>query len=171
MKVFQYIVENKEWLFSGAGVSAVILVATATYRYFRHNSKRVKNETNKMINLQHTNDKSVYVSETPPDGTKCLVGTPFIKTWTIRNVGTVIWRKRYLKCDPLPAYMHVDKEKVKIPKVLPGQEYSLQVTYTIDYEGVYHSYWKMYDENNNMTFPDLEGLGVTIIAERGNKKS
>lgn len=171
MKLIQYIVENKEWLFSGIGLSAIIYAFTLAYRRLHCGFAKVQKEEKRTVNSNYMDDKSVYVSESPPDGTKCFVGTPFVKTWTIRNVGTVIWRKRYLKCDPLPVYMHVDKGKVKMPRVLPGQEYILQVTYMVDYEGVYHSYWKMYDENNNMTFPNLEGLGVTIIAERKREKT
>ena len=170
MKMLQYIIENKEWIFSGIGITGIVCLIT----FMRHIvipgfGKYQLHKENTINKDNNTVDQSEYITETPPDGTKCIIGEPFIKTWTIRNIGHVIWKNRYLKCDPLPMYMHVKNEKVKMPKILPGQEYTLQVTFMIECEGVYRSYWKMYDENNNLSFPDLEGLGVTIIAERKRK--
>lgn len=144
-------------------IAAVIFVMTVITCVLVY--KLQKKKSSKTI-IDFTADKSIYVSENPPDGTKCIVGKPFVKTWTIRNVGGVIWRGRYLKCDPLPVHVSVNNDRVKIPKTLPGQEFTLKVTYTLDCEGIYHSNWKMYDENNNMTFPKIEGLGVTLIAEK-----
>ncbi len=74
-----------------------------------------------------------------------------------------------MKCDSLPWYVRVNKEKVKMPVIKPGQEYVLSVEFSITCEGIYRSYWKMYDENNNLTFPNLEGLGVTLVAVRDDK--
>lgn len=163
-----WITDNKEWLFSGIGASFVFALCTYVFRNIVEKC-RLRASTSKQVNDSTTLDKSQYISEDPPDGVKIIVGKKFVKTWTIRNVGQTVWRKRYMKCDSLPRYVRVNKEKVKMPVIKPGQEYVLSVEFSITCEGIYRSYWKMYDENNNLTFPNLEGLGVTLVAVRDDK--
>ena len=72
MKLIQYIVENKEWLFSGIGLSAIIYAFTLAYRRLHCGFAKVQKEEKRTVNSNYMDDKSVYVSESPPDGTKCF---------------------------------------------------------------------------------------------------
>ena len=146
--------KNITWIFSGIGSTLVGI----------HRDKHSKNIATAYV----TNDKTEYISEEPSDGVSIKVGEKLKKKWTIRNAGTTVWRNRYMKAEPLPRHLHASSECVKIPIIRPGETYTLQITYNADYEGVYHSYWKMYDESNNLVFPNLEGLGVTIIVKKRN---
>lgn len=127
--------------------------------------KRIKKRYKKNISGEK-NDLTIFVTENPPDGSKCRVGERFVKTWTIRNNGNTIWKNRYLKCDTPSKGLEQSETVVKMPVIYPGQEYTLKIVYIPKVQGVYYSYWKAYDENNNLIYPDIEGLGVTIIVEK-----
>ena len=170
MSFIRWINENKEWLFSGVGIVFISFVISQRKRIKQLRFSRLIGKL--FPRKRHVNngiDNSCFISEKPADGTKCFVRESFDKEWTIRNCGQVTWRNRYMKCDPLPNHLTVNKEKIRMPIVYPGQEYTLKVSFIADFEGQYYSYWKMYDENNNLTFPQLQGLGVTIIATKREK--
>ena len=110
-------------------------------------------------------DDSLFISEFPPDGTKCITGEAFKKTWIIMNAGNVVWHNRYMRCDTLPLHLTVTPQVVKMPDVAPGEEFSLNVTYKADEEGSYYSVWRIYDEKGNKSFPHKSGVFVTLIVE------
>lgn len=158
----QWMKENIEWIFSGVGIVIVTYLINITkkgYKFVFRGRSSISDAK------QGTRDSSRFVEENPPDGVPCRVGEKFVKTWTIRNDGNVVWRKRYMVCQA-PVYdLEQSAMKVKMPTIYPGEEYTLKITYVAKVEGIYRSYWKMYDENNNMLFPKMKGLGVTIIAK------
>ncbi len=48
-----------------------------------------------IIYVTLTADAAAFVSETVPDGTQFVAGTPFVKQWTIRNKGISTWHPGY----------------------------------------------------------------------------
>lgn len=165
---FKWIDDNKEWLFSGAGLVGITF-ALSHWQKIKHSRIAYRvlfwlNRDGKYGNEGRLDD-SKYISETPPDGTRAYVGETFKKSWTILNCGETIWKNRYMVCDPLPAHLHVSSTRVKMPTVYPGEEYTLSVEFTAGCEGTFRSYWKMYDMNHELVFPRYEGLGVTFVAK------
>lgn len=121
-------------------------------------------------------DSSGFVDETIPDGTIFTAGCRFIKSWTIQNLGQVTWHNRYLRCidDEHPDYPteqnrfdHCLKPECKIlpiPNVKPMEKITLSVGYTApQVSGRHISYWKMFNEDHELCFPDGIGLYVSIM--------
>ena len=128
------------------------------------------------INADHSSsrtkfDDSLFVCEFPPDGIKCIVGEEFKKTWTIRNVGNVVWHNRYMRCDTLPFHLTVTPQVVKMSDIKPGEEFTLEVKYKADDVGSYYSVWKAYDEDGNLVFPEKSGVYVTLVVVPKNTPS
>ena len=88
-------------------------------------------------------DSAAFVSETIPDGTNFTPTAAFIKTWTVRNVGTCTWNTSYAI-----VFDHGVKlgaaDAVPFPGVVaPGQEVDLSLSMAAPAaEGTYESYWK-----------------------------
>ena len=116
-------------------------------------------------------DDSLFIGESPADGISCLVGEEFRKTWTIRNVGTQIWHKRFMRCSPLPEHVTVNRQTVEMPDILPGEEFTLDVTYMANDEGRYYSEWRIYKEDGQVAFPEKSGVGVTLVVNPNNASS
>jgi hypothetical protein len=76
-------------------------------------------------------DLAEFVEETVPDGTKFPPNTSFIKTWTLKNVGTCAWTSTY-------DAVFVDGDSMSSPaaqsittdRVLPGQTAMIRMTFT-----------------------------------------
>jgi Ig-like domain from next to BRCA1 gene len=122
-------------------------------------------------------DKSVFVSETIPDGTLVLCGQPFTKTWTMFNAGQVAWEGRYLQCmdEEIIAYsrsgqhlfkldgLQPEHPIIQVPITEPSQEVTVGVNYIAPaIPGVYFSYWKSFHADGRQCFPEAQGLSVTV---------
>jgi hypothetical protein len=85
-----------------------------------------------------------YVSETIPDQTYFAPGTAFIKTWTLKNIGTCAWGRGYAL-----AFDHGDSmsSPATIPftaSVPPGAVYTFVVNLVAPASaGDYQGYWKI----------------------------
>lgn len=123
-------------------------------------------------------DMSGFIDETIPDGTLIMAGTSFEKTWTIQNVGEVVWNNRYFMHLDAPyrntAYpngqnlsdyhLFPNETLIAIPTTYPGQTCVLKVTYTAPkVAGRYISYWQMVDEAGRACFPNGVGLSTSIL--------
>lgn len=123
-------------------------------------------------------DMSGFIDETIPDGTLITAGATFEKTWTIQNVGEVVWENRYLMHLDAPhhstAYPNGQDIRdyhfspsdtlIAIPTTHPSETCTLKVTYTAPkVAGRYISYWQMVDETGQACFPDGIGLSVSIL--------
>jgi Ig-like domain from next to BRCA1 gene len=77
-----------------------------------------------------TGDATAFVDDTIPHGTLMTPGLLFVKTWQIRNVGTVPWRARRLERQgPLtgPGLIMSFSRSVEIPDTEPGETAEIQV--------------------------------------------
>jgi hypothetical protein len=85
-----------------------------------------------------------FVAETIPDSTYIAPGTAFIKTWTLKNIGTCTWGRGYAL-----AFDHGDQmgAPASVPftaSVPPDAIYVFSVNLTAPAEGgVYQGFWKI----------------------------
>lgn len=163
-KIWVAIQDCVPWLFSGIGLSLISSLYNKRKKNCFPEDSPIK-ELPKEDSIKYF-DKSIYIGEKPPDGTIIKIGEKLHKEWTIKNAGQTVWKGRYLKSENSPVHVQQSVTKVIMPKISPGQQYTLKVDYVVNYEGEYRLYWKMYDKNNNQVYPELEGLGVTITVKR-----
>lgn len=79
---------------------------------------------------------------TIPDGTSFAAGTPFIKTWRLRNAGTCTWSKSYALVFTGGEQMGAPAEMYLPVDVLPGQVVDLSVQMTApSATGKYRGNW------------------------------
>jgi transcriptional regulator with XRE-family HTH domain len=89
-------------------------------------------------------DASRFVDDTIPHGTLMKPGAIFLKTWRIRNSGTVAWRDRWLERQgPIIT--------VGAPLLAP----------TYDCASI--AYFKMTREDGTLCFPDSYQLGLDVL--------
>lgn len=159
--MISWIARNKEWLFSGIGISTIAIL-TGIVKHMYHKKER-KDQHNASTPLY---DNSSFVSESPPDGITIPVGKIFHKSWTIKNSGDIVWENRVLRCtEYVNDCFYPVKKEISIPKTYPNQIITLHVKYYVYVEGDYSSKWKMYDKNNDLLYPQKRmGLGVNIMA-------
>ncbi len=115
-------------------------------------------------------DDDEFVADiTIPDGTTVQVNQHFVKTWAIRNTGTVTWRDRYLERQgPIDAPgLCTSVSRVPVPVTLPGQEARISVTFTApSAPGSCRADWKMTDGNGHNAFPGKGGLYLLVNVDR-----
>lgn len=90
-------------------------------------------------------DKAQFVADvTIPDGTSFERGTPFVKTWRLKNVGTCTWTTGYSLVFSSGEKMG-GPDSVSLPyNVAPGQTVDLTVNLTAPSSpGAYRGYWKL----------------------------
>ena len=124
-------------------------------------------------------DASAFVSEAPPDGLLIAPNTRFVKSWTIQNVGRIVWQNRFLTCqNPKTDIIYPNNQtsadyhftpltnQIAIPTTHPGECITLSVEFiTPSTSGQYISYWKMTDEHGNYCFGDGIGLSTLILVQ------
>jgi hypothetical protein len=76
-------------------------------------------------------DLAEFVDETIPDGTKFPPATSFVKTWTLKNVGTCAWTQTYdavfVNGDSMngPSAQSLTSDRVR-----PGETVTIRMTFT-----------------------------------------
>jgi transcriptional regulator with XRE-family HTH domain len=112
-------------------------------------------------------DATAYVDETIPSGTLMAPGLFFVKTWRIRNVGSVPWRGRRLEREgPLsgPGLIMSFSRSVEIPDTDPGEICEIQVPLRAPgYDCSSIAYFKMIDADGLLCFPDEHQLGLDVL--------
>jgi len=118
-------------------------------------------------------DDSVFISEYPMDGQIMEFYQTFEHTWVIKNNGNVVWMDRYLKCENNDAvHIKAIRDKVEIPITYPGNNVHLTASFKASgLEGVYESYWKMVDSDDNYCFPNKCGVSVCAKVVKSKKRS
>jgi len=107
------------------------------------------------------------------------VGTRFIKSWEIQNIGNIAWTNRSLVCvdgefEIIPKRQTVKPPNVKrglipstrtvaVQETQPWETITLSVEFTApSYPCTVISYWKMVDHDGNLCFPENEGLSCQV---------
>jgi Ig-like domain from next to BRCA1 gene len=111
-------------------------------------------------------DRSEFVRDvTVPDGSIFQIGEEFIKTWEIRNTGSVEWKSRWLRrigaCRGVGLIQ--SPEKARIPDTKPGQIVQVSVKLKAPVlETTTTAFWKMIHADGQLCFPDRYAYGVFV---------
>jgi transcriptional regulator with XRE-family HTH domain len=111
-------------------------------------------------------DATAYVGETVPQGTLKQPGEVFVKTWEIRNAGTVAWHDRQLERQgPLTGPGLITSARYyQISDTEPGQSVLISVILkapTYDVSSI--AYFKMVDAQGLLCFPDEHQAGLDVL--------
>jgi hypothetical protein len=111
-------------------------------------------------------DRSSFVTDiTVPDGAKVVVNSRFAKTWEIRNIGTVVWKDRYIQRQGLndgPGRLK-SPFRVRIPYTKPGQTCRVTVRLTAPpLPGSCYAEWKMVDHEGRVLLPNQKAVYVAV---------
>lgn len=106
-----------------------------------------------------TDDAGFVADVTIPDGTEVVAGTPFVKTWRLRNTGTTTWGAGY-------ALTHQDGPAfggAPIPAAAaPGATVDLTATLVADGTGLQRSRWRM--THDGVGFGEIVWVEITAVA-------
>ena len=111
-------------------------------------------------------DVSEFVADvTVPDGTPIPAGSRFVKTWELRNAGSVGWIGRYLvrsgsfgSPDPCRT-----PERVPVPYTAPGEHVRISVDVQAPPSaGHCQVYWKMADSEGHLLLPDARAVFFSV---------
>jgi len=112
-------------------------------------------------------DATAFVDDTIPHGTQMQPGEFFVKTWRIRNVGTVPWHSRQLERQgPLtgPGLITSSQRYVPIPDTEPGEVAEIEAPLKAPgYDCTSIAYFKMVDAEGFLCFPDVHQLGLDVL--------
>lgn len=112
-------------------------------------------------------DATSFVDDTIPHGTVMTPGLLFVKTWRIRNAGTVPWQARRLERQgPLtgPGLITSILRYVEIPDTEPGKIAEIEVPLKAPgYDCSSIAYFKMTDQDGFLCFPDDHQLGLDVL--------
>jgi hypothetical protein len=116
-------------------------------------------------------DQSVLVEENYPDGVDVKVNEHFVKSWELRNAGSVPWRGRYLQrigSSNGPGLCS-SPARVPIAPTLPNQDVAVTVEVIAPStpSSCRRVTWKMVDANGNQWFPnDPDGVWFDVNVVR-----
>ena len=115
---------------------------------------------------KYSGDRSVYTGkESHEDGTDVTQGQKFVKTWIIRNAGTVDWKGRFVRRQGPPnAVGKLRSEKMtSIDATKAGELCEIRVELTApDQLGLAYAEWKMVDAEGNHLMPTQDPLYILI---------
>ncbi|WP_243076684.1 NBR1-Ig-like domain-containing protein [Microbacterium sp. SS28] len=116
-------------------------------------------------------DASTFIGETISDGSLMHPGQRFIKTWTIRNDGTIHWNRRYLTRLGIAAGpgLITTPTRVPVPSASPGDQITIEVPCVAHFiEGTSAAAFKMTDDEGRLYFPGryFPGLQVQVTVVR-----
>lgn len=116
-------------------------------------------------------DAVAFVDDiTVPDGSLVAAGEPFVKTWEVRNTGTVPWTGRYLERLPGRAGEACrTPDRVPVPPTQPGAPVRVSVTVEAPPgPATCKVHWKMVDGEGRAFFPKSRPLffEVTVGSSR-----
>lgn len=117
-------------------------------------------------------DSSEFVADvTIPDGTVVRPNQEFVKTWKLRNTGSVHWRDRYLRRIDMP--MGPDDcqtpDRVPINDTAPRQEVSISVDVRASPSAPVDCkvHWKMVDGSGNVLLPGYRPIYFEVRVRTG----
>ncbi|MHB8059387.1 MAG: NBR1-Ig-like domain-containing protein [Gaiellaceae bacterium] len=111
-------------------------------------------------------DATAFVDESVPQGTLMAPGEIFVKTWRIRNVGSVPWRERRLERQgPLTGPGLITSPRyVPIPDAEPGETVEIGAFMKAPtYDATSIAYFKMVDSDGDLCFPDVHQSGLDVL--------
>ncbi|MCU0485583.1 MAG: NBR1-Ig-like domain-containing protein [Anaerolineales bacterium] len=109
-------------------------------------------------------DRSLFVSETVPDGTDFAPNTAFVKTWRLRNSGTSTWTTDYYLVFISGDQMGGPATQRLPVSVAPNAEIDLAVNLVAPAQaGRYRGYWKLMNSAGKL-FDDPFYVEIDVIS-------
>lgn len=111
-------------------------------------------------------DATAFVDDTIPHGTRMQPGELFVKTWRVRNVGTVSWIGRQLERQgPLTGPgLITSMRHVPIPDTQPGAIAEIEAPLKAPtYDCTSIAYFKMVSSSGQLSFPDEHQIGLDVL--------
>jgi transcriptional regulator with XRE-family HTH domain len=111
-------------------------------------------------------DASTFLGDTIPHGTLMAPGQAFVKTWRIRNSGTVPWQGRRLeRAGPLTGPGLISSLRfVDVPDTAPGETVEIAAPLKAPtYDCTSIAYFKLVDSEGRLCFPDSYQLGLDVL--------
>ncbi|MDX3193497.1 NBR1-Ig-like domain-containing protein [Streptomyces sp. MN03-5084-2B] len=104
---------------------------------------------------------SLVADVTYPDGSRVSVNQRFVKTWRLRNAGSVGWHGRFLQRLPPLDGLDVCHTDARVP--LPDAEPGAEVTVSVPVQargtpGPCQVFWKMVDSGGRLYLPQSSGV-------------
>jgi len=158
------LVEFYEERFEGDGV-LLSLFAVVENAAEQNRRKRAHGKDPRLVRAVE-GDASTYVDDTIPHGTLIAPGQLFLKTWRVRNSGTVTWRCRRLERQgPLNGPGLIRSERyIEVPDTEPGEIATVEATLQAPgYDCTSIAYFKMVDQEGLLSFPDSYQLGLDVL--------
>ncbi|MET8851510.1 NBR1-Ig-like domain-containing protein [Amycolatopsis sp. NPDC004625] len=110
---------------------------------------------------------SLVADVTYPDGSRVRVNERFVKTWRLRNAGTVAWHGRFLQRQPPLDGLdvcHTDP-RVPLPDAGPGADVTVSVPVQArGTPGPCQVFWKMVDSGGRLYLPQASGIYFQVEA-------
>lgn len=137
-------------------LACLILLLAFSYYFYAY----ISDNKNEKIELKAGFATKFIRDVTIPDGTPIPINTRFTKTWRIQNIGTVPWKGKHLKrMTPQDPNLCYSLNSVPLPTVNSGEIIDISIEFTTPrYPGTCRTDWKMVDNNENLIFPDKQGL-------------
>jgi transcriptional regulator with XRE-family HTH domain len=119
-------------------------------------------------------DATAFVGETIPQGTLMPPGEMFVKTWEIRNVGTIAWKGRQLERQgPITGPGLITSARYyPVPETAPGEVAGISAILkapTYDCSSI--AYFKMVDRAGLLCFPDEHQIGLDVLVRVERNRS
>ena len=111
-------------------------------------------------------DASEFIKDTIPHGTLMKPGFVFVKTWWVRNSGTVPWKDRQLERQgPRTGPGLITSPRyIPIPDTEPGGAAMISSPLKAPtYDSASIAYFKMVDAEGQLCFPDNYMLGLDVL--------
>lgn len=111
-------------------------------------------------------DASEFIDDTIPHGTVMKPGEFFLKSWRVRNSGTVTWTDRRLERQgPITGPgLITSPDYVVIPNTKPGEIAKIEAPLKAPtYDCCSIAYFKMVDADMQLCFPENYMLGLDVI--------
>jgi transcriptional regulator with XRE-family HTH domain len=108
-------------------------------------------------------DAVEFLSESP-DGLALREGAPEVKTWTVRNTGSVVWEGRQLRRTGRVRGREIPASELSVPvaRTAPGETVTFAVTlHCAQVPGTRILRFKLVDADGRLCFPD-DDYGVTV---------
>lgn len=111
-------------------------------------------------------DASTFVDDTIPHGTLMTPSQIFVKTWRVKNTGTIPWKDRRLERQgPLTGPGLITSERyAEVPDTEPGETCEIAVRLKAPgYDCSSIAYFKMVHPDGSICFPDSYQLGLDVV--------
>jgi hypothetical protein len=161
MKFIQYILDNKEWIFSGIGVPLVVFIFAIVFRRMNKEKSTVKNEIkSSVINLTNSNSNTIQLINNQTNYTKET------KTEVIPEVRESL-KEVFRRLDLSVKSIEIGLAPFKLNAPKTNQEYLLEaVDSYVSFSDYYDANEFLYDTEINATIKQIRELMLSCLKKQ-----